>query len=177
MAVFGGGLSNQAKCRNTLFMISPSTYSHRWSEHSWGWSASVWVLKRILNCEDWNVHIWCVSSFGQQLNRDFYNSKNLMIQNYSNPTYTLWIWASGHHTSSEVQLGRVWNHLTLSGVLARMPQIHFNAHFLNILFKYLIWIMCASLPQGFLPVIYCKQGWRCQVRGVHKTLSWVCFAW
>lgn len=45
----------------------------------------------------------------------------------------------------------VWNHLTLSSVLARMPHIPLNAHFLNFLFKCLIWIMCASLPQGFLP--------------------------
>lgn len=44
---------------------------------------------------------------------------------------------------------RVWSHPTLSGALARMPQIPCNAHFLNFLFKGLIWIMCASLPQGF----------------------------
>lgn len=38
----------------------------------------------------------------------------------------------------------------LSGALARMPQIPCNAQLSNFLFKGLIWIMCSSLPQGFL---------------------------
>lgn len=68
---------------------------------------------------------------------------------------------------------RVWNHLTLSGVLARMPQIPFNAHFLNFLFKWLIWIMCASLPWVFL-----LQDTANKAEGVEwgeVTGPWVCF--
>lgn len=47
--------------------------------------------------------------------------------------------------------GRVWSHPPLSPVFrmgCHTLLIYLNAHFLKILIKCLIWIMCASLPQG-----------------------------
>lgn len=102
MAVFGGGLPNQVKWRNNLFMSSLALTQVDWTQLRLECfcvgvevDPELWRLKcAYLVC----IQLWTTAEH-------FIIPKIQWSQRFkSHPT--LWIWASGHQTSSGVQPGK-----------------------------------------------------------------------